>query len=310
VLPPDSQRMVQLVSALAPSEGYNLTALADIRLLRSNRPLRRTPVLYEPGIVIVCQGCKRGYLGQQLYVYDAQHYLVVSVPVPFTMETEASADEPMLAVYMRLDLQLASEVALHIDQTFGPSLDAPQGMFASPLDATLSSCVLRLVETLSVAGEAHILGPLRVRELYYHVLRGPQGGSLRAALRQQGYFGQVSQALQRIHAEYHLALDVPSLAATACMSVPGFHRRFRQVTQVSPVQYLKSTRLHQARLLMLRGNLSAASAAFRVGYQSPSQFSRDFKRFFGRPPQAEVQWIRATYAIPEPLTPSPYVSSH
>jgi hypothetical protein len=100
---PSTARIVQLMSQLAPLEGYNLSPLDDVRFLRSNRPLTRTPVLYEPGIVILCQGQKRGYLGDEIYVYDAQHYLVVSVPVPFTMETDASEAEPMLAIYLRLD---------------------------------------------------------------------------------------------------------------------------------------------------------------------------------------------------------------
>ena len=111
-----TRRMVQLMEQLAPLEGYNLSPLEDIRFLRCNRPLTRTPVLYEPGIVILCQGRKRGYLGDDVYIYDAQHYLVVSVPVPFTMETDASEEEPMLAVYMRLDFKVAGELLLEIDE--------------------------------------------------------------------------------------------------------------------------------------------------------------------------------------------------
>src|SRR3546814_13776486 len=109
-----------------PVEGYKLSALEDIRFLRSNRPLTRTPVLYDPGIVILCQGRKRGYLGNDVYVYDAQHYLVVSVQAPFTMETDASETEPMLAVYMRLNFQLASELMLQVDEALGPSNAQPK----------------------------------------------------------------------------------------------------------------------------------------------------------------------------------------
>src|SRR3546814_11940194 len=106
---PPTSRMVQLMEKLAPFEGYNLSALEDVRFLRSNRPLTRTPVLYDPGIVILCQGSKRGYLGDDIYLYDAQHYLMVSVPVPFTMETDASASKPMLFVYMRLTFTLSKD---------------------------------------------------------------------------------------------------------------------------------------------------------------------------------------------------------
>jgi AraC-like DNA-binding protein len=303
-------RMVQLMERLAPLEGYNLSALDDVRFLRSNRPLIRTPVLYDPGIVILCQGCKRGYLGDEVYVYDAQHYLMVSVPVPFTMETDASEAEPMLAVYMRLDFQLASELMLQVDEAVGPSDAQPKGMYASPMDDSLRASILRFLEVMSTPGEAQILGPSLVREIYYRILTGEQGGSMRAALNRQGHFGKVTRAIRKIHACYQERLDVASLAQEAGMSLPSFHLHFRNVTDSSPMQYLKSTRLHQARLLMLRESMTASTAAFDVGYASASQFSREFKRFFGRTPHAEIEWMKATYALPAPSTPSMYVSSH
>ncbi|EJL05754.1 MULTISPECIES: AraC family transcriptional regulator [Pseudomonas] len=305
-----SSRMVQLMEQLAPLEGYNLSALEDIRFLRSNRPLSQTPVLYEPGIVILCQGCKRGYLGDDIYVYDAQHYLVVSVPVPFTMETDASEAQPMLAVYMRLDLQLASELMLQVDEALGPSDAQPKGMYASPMDDGLRASTLRFLEAMTSPLEAQILGPSLVREIYYRILTGEQGGSMRAALNRQGHFGKIIRAIRKIHSGYRERLDVESLAREASMSVPNFHLHFRNVTDASPMQYLKSTRLHQARLLMLRDAMSASTAAFNVGYESASQFSREFKRFFGRTPQEEIQWMKATYALPAPSSPSLYVSSH
>jgi AraC-like DNA-binding protein len=305
-----TRRMVQLMERLAPLEGYNLSALEDVRFLRSNRPLNRTPVLYDPGIVILCQGCKRGYLGDDVYVYDARHYLVVSVPVPFTMETDASEEEPMLAVYMRLDFKLAGELILEIDQTSGPTPAEPKGMYASPMDERLHESTLRFLEVMSDPLEAKILGPSLVREIYYRIITGEQGGSMRAALSKQGHFAKVTRAIRKIHSAYRQRLDVESLAQEASMSVPNFYLHFRTVTDTSPMQYLKSTRLHQARLLMLRNEISAAAAAFDVGYESPSQFSREFKRFFGRTPHAEIQWMKATYALPAPSGPSDYVSSH
>ncbi|RAU40362.1 MULTISPECIES: AraC family transcriptional regulator [unclassified Pseudomonas] len=305
-----TRRMVQLMEQLAPLEGYNLSALDDVRFLRSNRPLNRTPVLYEPGIVILCQGRKRGYLGDDVYLYDAQHCLVVSVPVPFTMETDATEQEPMLAVYMRLDFKLAGELLLEIDETFGPTSAQPRGMYSSAMDEGLRDSTLRFLEAMNHPVEARILGPSLVREIYYRIIAGEQGGSMRAALSRHGHFGKVTRAIRKIHSCYQEPLNVEALAQEASMSVPNFHLHFRNVTDSSPMQYLKSTRLHQARLLMLRNDVSAAAAAFDVGYESPSQFSREFKRFFGRTPQAEIAWMKATYALPEPSTPSLFVSSH
>ena len=221
-------RIVQLMEQLAPVEGYNLSPLEDIRFLRSNRPLTRTPVLYEPGIVILCQGRKRGYLGDDVYVYDARHYLVVSVPVPFTMETDASEAEPMLAVYMRLDFRLASDLLLQVDETQGPSDAQPKGMYASPMDDLLCGSVLRFLEAMSRPGEAQILGPALIREIYYRILTGEQGGSMRAALRRQGHFGQITRAIRKIHSCYQERLDVESLAREANMSVPNFHLQHRK----------------------------------------------------------------------------------
>lgn len=302
--------MVQLMSELAPLEGYNLSVLDDVRFLRSNRPLTRTPVLYEPGIVILCQGQKRGYLGDEIYVYDAQHYLVVSVPVPFTMETDASEDQPMLAVYLRLDFALAGELIQQVDEVRGFDATVPRGMYASPMDDALRESTLRFLHIMNDRNDAQILGPAMLRELYYRILSGAQGGTLRAAIAQQGQFGKVTRAIHKIHSCYHEHLDVEALAEEAQMSVPNFHLHFRKVTDTSPMQYLKSTRLHQARLLMLRNDFTAARSAFLVGYESASQFSRDFKRFFGRTPLAEVAWMKRTYALPAPNTPSPFVSSH
>ncbi|WP_192560505.1 AraC family transcriptional regulator [Pseudomonas allokribbensis] len=305
-----TSRMVQLMETLAPVEGYNLSALEGVRFLRSNRPLTRTPVLYDPGIVILCQGQKRGYLGDDVYVYDAQHYLVVSVPIPFSMETDATEAEPMLAIYMHLDFQLASELMQQVDDLHGPSDAQPKGMYASPMDDRLRTSTLRFLEAMSIPGEAQILGPSLLREIYYRILTGEQGGSMRAALNRQGHFGKVTRAIRKIHSCYQERLDVEQLAHEASMSVPNFHLHFRSVTDTSPMQYLKSTRLHQARLLMLRNAMTASAAAFNVGYESASQFSREFKRFFGRTPQAEIEWMKAAYALPAPTMPSEYVSSH
>lgn len=305
-----SARMVALLKQLAPQEGYTLTALADVRFLRSDRPLASTPVLYEPGIVIVCQGRKRGLWADQVYLYDAQHYLAVSVPVPFTMETDASADAPLLAIYFSLDLPVLAGLALQVDELIERSSAEPLGMFSTPMDDALAQTVLRFLEAMSSPVEAVLLGPAIVREIYFRVLIGEQGASMRAALADQGRFGRIAKAVRRIHTSFGDRLTVTRLAREAGMSIPTFHAHFRSVTQSSPMQYLKSVRLHQARLLMLRNGRTASAASLEVGYESASQFSREFKRFFGRSPGDEVARLKSSFAMPPLPGAQEWVSSH
>ncbi|MEM5366691.1 AraC family transcriptional regulator [Paraburkholderia azotifigens] len=304
--------MVSLLKALAPDEGYNLTSLPDVRILRSNRALTRTPVLYDPGIVIVCQGSKRGYFGNRIYAYDEQHYLAVAVPVPFTMEASATPQRPLLAIYMHLDFSVAAELMLQIDRhdASAHEPDAPQSMMSSPMDSALQMSVLRFLEAMNEPRDAAILGPALVRELYFRVLTGAQGNAMRAALAMQGPFGKIGKALRRIHAAYDQPLDVARLASDAGMSVPTFHSHFKTITNTSPMQYVKSTRLHQARLLMLRQGMTAESACHAVGYASASQFNREFKRLFGLTPAAETKRMRESFAIPPAFAETDYVSSH
>jgi AraC-like DNA-binding protein len=304
-----SQRMVRLLTKLAPNEGYNLSHLPDVRFLRSNRPMSVTPVLYEPGIVVVCQGRKRGFLGDISYIYDAQHYLAVSVPVPFTMETDASEKEPLLAIYFRLDFKVLADLLLELEGLNTTNAE-PQRMFATAMDEKMSASVLRFLEAMDEPVEAKVLGKALVKEIYLRVLTGEQGASMRAALANEGQFGKVAKAIKKIHRSYSDKLDVEQLAQEAGMSAPSFYAHFKNVTATSPMQYLKSTRLHQARLLMARNGLTAATACLQVGYESASQFSREFKRLFGRSPVDEVERMKQAFALPDADPASIYVSSH
>lgn len=305
-----SGQTIALLKQLAPKEGYTLSMLDGVRFMRADHPLPRTPVLYEPSIVIVCQGRKRGFLGAESFVYDAHHYLVLSVPLPFSTETEASEAEPMLAVSLRLDMATIADLVLTLDQDRVPEIAAPAGIISTPLDEELENASLRLLKALAHPIDARILGPAIVREICFRVLRGEQGAVLRAALRQTGQFGRIARALQRIHADFAEALDVRLLAEEVGMSLPAFHAHFKAVTHTSPIQYLKSIRLHQARLLMIRDDLTAASASAKVGYESPSQFSREFRRFFGRSPGDEKRTMQFAFSLMPAANLSRFVVAH
>jgi AraC-like DNA-binding protein len=188
--------------------------------------------------------------------------------------------------------------------------EAPQSMMSSPMDAALRSSVLRFLEAMNKPLDAAVLGPSLVRELYFRVLTGAQGNAMRAALAMQGQFGKIGKALRRIHSAYAQPLDLPQLASEAGMSVPTFHSHFKAITHTSPMQYVKSTRLHQARLLMVRQGMTAEAASHAVGYASPSQFNREFKRLFGLTPAAETKRMLENFAVPPAHAASDYVSSH
>jgi len=293
--------MVSLLRELAPNEGYTCSLLDTVRFMRSDRPLGRTAVLYEPCIVIVCQGYKRGYLANRVYHYDEQHYLVLSVPLPFSTETQASPEEPLLAVTVRLDLLVLSELVMEMDNARVQPASAPEGIMSTPLDPLLADTTLRLLRALVSPQEAKIIGPQIVRELYYRVLSGARGGALRAALANQGQFASIARVLQRIHSHFSQPLHIDTLAREIGLSIPAFHKHFKAITGTSPLQYIKSVRLNQARLLMIRDNLTAAGAAFQVGYESPSQFNREFRRLFGRSPGEEAKEMKATFSLFPPI---------
>ncbi|WP_294904741.1 AraC family transcriptional regulator [Tatumella sp. UBA2305] len=302
-LPSGSQQseMAAMICQLAPHEGHTLTLLDGVRLMRADGALGRTPVLYEPGIVIVCQGHKRGYLADKIYHYDPLHYLVLSVPLPFSTETDASPEEPLLAVSIRLDMTAVADLVMTIDHHDNAPSGSPVGIVSTPLDDTLADTTVRLLKVLFSPIEARILGPGIVRELIFRVLLGDRGGAIRAALACHGNFGRIARTLRRIHLEYTQPLDVASLAQEAGLSVPAFHVHFKAVAATSPIQYIKSVRLHQARLMMIRDNVTAAGVAARVGYESASQFNREFKRLFGRSPGEEARTMRTAFALMEPV---------
>ncbi len=288
--------MASLIARLAPVAGQTLSALDGVTFMRANGATAKAPALYEPCICIAVQGRKRCFVGDSAFAFDAQHYLVLSVPLPFMSQTEATEAEPLLGLMIRIDRTTLADLLVAIEGDEAPQ-QTPATIMTTRLDARMEATLQRLLEALASPVEARVLGPGLVREICYHVLMGEQGGAMRAALTHQGHFGKIARALRRIHQDYQADLNVPSLAHEANMSVPAFHAHFKAVTQCSPIQYVKAARLHKARLLMVRGGVTAASASVSVGYESASQFSREFKRMFGRSPVAEASFMKQTLAL-------------
>ncbi len=280
--------MVAMLERLEPPEGFTPSRLPGVRLFKASRHLPRCPLVYNPGIVFVAQGAKIGYLGDHVFRYDAENYLVLSVAMPFECETFAEPEKPLLGFYVDVDMRVLNELIESIDppaeQRDSNEHVLPRGIGPAPLDAEMADAAVRLLACLASGTEARVLGPGLIREVVFRALQGARAGVLYGLARHNGHLAHVARALQLIHRDYAAKLDIDSLARSAHMSASAFHRAFREVTTDSPIQYLKKIRLNKARDLMLHHGMKAYLAADEVGYESPSQFSREFKRYFGQSP--------------------------
>jgi AraC-like DNA-binding protein len=263
--------------------------------------LKDVPVLYRPGAVFVLQGSKQGVLDGQILRYDTDHYLAVSVPVPFRMTSQASAERPLFALYLDFDLQIAADIVGTLDRQAGTRpAERARSLVSSPTEPAIAHLLDRLLRTLVRPDDLAILGPGLLRELHYRVLVGQQGGALMAALRSDGATTRLVESLNLIRREYAKRLTVGDLAREAGMSIPSYHTAFKALTGTTPIQYIKAMRLHEARWMVAMRTAPIASIAIRVGYASAAHFSRDFKRHFHRNPSEEAKWMR--YHIGELVT--------
>ncbi len=316
------RRMVELLDALtapgSPSgtasanasatafDGARPSLVEGVTLLRFSRSSKPVPVLYEPCIVLVARGRKRFHLPDQMLTYSARNFLLLTVPTPADCETRVGHDGPFLAVAIRIDLAILSDLLMKLEVgAFPPKMDRREiRVTAPPVNSALSNVTIRLLECLASPTDAEVLGPQIVRELLYRVICGEGGFALRDLLLGNENRAQIHRLLQRMHLSYSSPLDVSELAREAGMSVSALHLHFKAVTSSSPVQYLKTIRLHKARMLMVQEGLRASLAAQQVGYESPSQFSREFKRMFGAPPADEAQKVRANFGFIDGVSPA------
>ena len=281
--------LVGLIEPLATREGFVPTTLAGVQVLRASCDVARGPHIYEPSLMIIAQGSKLAFLGPRTMEYGAGHYLIQALPVPFECETFALPDAPLLGVSVAIDRVLLGELVLAMGLAPGRHIPAqtPESMTSVVLDDDMRGCVERLLRSLHDPLEGQILGPARVRELLFTALRGPQADVLCALVEQQGQFARVAASISHLHAHYTEPLNVETLASCANMSASTFHAHFKRSTLLSPVQYLKRLRLLKAQALLVTEGLGVAQVAHRVGYQSTSQFSREYKRYFERNPGDE-----------------------
>jgi AraC-like DNA-binding protein len=280
----------------AIDESPQESRLGGVLLFQETAYTARRPMVYNPGICIVVQGYKIGYLGGHQFRYDASHYLVTSVTMPFECESYGSPEEPLRGLYIDIDMgqlhDLIGRMGSHNYYLNTGEKTLPLGIGPASMDDDMLDATTRLVKCLSSEAESQILGPGLVREILYRALCGAQAPVLYSLATHNGAFSQVARVLKIMQNDYAKNLDVEQLADAAHLSVSAFHRAFKEITSDSPMQYLKKIRLTKARDLMLQENMKAYLAADSVGYESPSQFSREFKRYFGQSPADMIRDLR------------------
>jgi AraC-like DNA-binding protein len=271
--------------------------LPGLHLHHSFSPTIPVHGVTEPSFCVIAQGSKEVFLGEERYQYDPYSYLLSTVELPIVGQIiEASKERPYLALRLVLDPAVVGSIMMKIARPLPEIQGSKTALSVSPLDVSLLDAVVRLVRLLDCPTEARVLLPFITREIIYRLLVGPQGHRLRQMTVLGGHTHRVAQAVQRIHKEYDQHLQIDELARQVGMSVSSFHQHFKAVTAMSPLQFQKQLRLQEARRLMIGEDLDAAAAGFRVGYEDPSQFSREYKRLFGVPPMRYVERLRETAA--------------
>jgi AraC-like DNA-binding protein len=286
--------LVDLIARLMPQDGA-IQPIKDLYLFRVSTTGEPIHSVYRPSLCVVAQGSKEFFLNDERYVYDPDNYLLVTAELPLVGQVlDASREEPYLSLLLELDPTLVGSVIAEVGD-IAPQNDADvRAIHVSSLDVDLLDALLRLVRLLDKPSEAPFLAPMIIKEIIYRLWMGDQRDRLLHIVNSDGNTPLITKAIERINEDYDQQLRVESIANDVGMSVSGFHRHFKAVTAMSPLQYQKRLRLQEARRLLLGGGLTATDVAFRVGYSDSSHFSREYKGLFGLPPKRDIDRLRAS----------------
>jgi AraC-like DNA-binding protein len=282
------KKMTALFMDILRNETLLTTSIKGLSLFRIDHSFPRTPYSYNSEIIILAQGEKRVYLGNDVYAYDASHYLVLPVPLPADCEGMVKPGKAILGLTITIDPIEVGEILLNMEDNHNETQSLPKGIYAAPMNEALSDATIRLLQAIADPQDKKVLAPMIKREIVYRVLQGEKGEILQALVHRNRRFFQMAKVLQKIHESYNNDFDIEKLARELDMSSSTFHSSFKAVTNTSPLQYIKSVRLHKARSLMIQDGLNANIASIQVGYESPSQFNREYKRLFGVTPAKDV----------------------
>ena len=278
-------------------DGFHATPIERVTLVRSSTVTMPMPNVYRPQLCLVVQGRKEVTLGEQVFRYSPGRYGVVTYDLPaMGRVVEATPDKPYLCVYLDFDPVVLGNLASRVPLPLGAS-SPPVGKMVSDAGATLLDAVLRLLRLLDDPAALPVLGPLAEQEILYRLLAGPDGARMRYITSSQGRVALVGRAIAWIGKNFRERLSIERLAAEVGMSPSSLHEHFRAVTAMTPLQFQKQLRLQDARSLMLVQDMDVATAAFRVGYESPTQFSREYRRYFGESPARDIARLRASAGL-------------
>src|SRR3989440_659505 len=288
------EEIVERMSRLLPEYG-RIAFAPGLLLIKSSVPSEPVQSLFQPSFCFVAQGRKRASVGGEVFLYDPFHYLIFTVDLPVAFEIEAPSKElPYLGMSLNLDSALVASVIVESGIRIKKGDASVKAMNVSAIDADLLDAVARLVRIAETPAERKVLAPLVIKEIIYRLLAGGQGARL-AHLLTASDTRRISKAIGHLREHFDEPLKMDEIAHERGMSVSGFHHHFKSVTSMSPLQFQKQIRLQEARRLMLGEDLDAASAGFRVGYEDPSYFSRDYKKLFGAPPQRDIARLRGSF---------------
>jgi AraC-like DNA-binding protein len=291
------EELIERMARALPEDGA-LEAFSGFFLARLSKPAESMQAVYQPAFCLVAQGGKQVLLGEELFRYDPGHYLIFTVDLPVVFQVEeASKERPYFGLRLNLDPSLVASVLMESGVEAKKGDASVKAIDVSPIDAGLLDAVVRLVRLLDAPGESKYLAPHTIREIIYRLLAGGQGARLGHLLTSAGDTRRISKAIGRLRDHFDEPLQMDDIARELGMSVSGFHHHFKSVTAMSPLQFQKQIRLQEARRLMLGEDLDAASAGFRVGYDDPSHFSREYKKLFGAPPQRDIAKLRSNLEL-------------
>jgi AraC-like DNA-binding protein len=295
--PPDAGRIRELAALVdrhAPQEGICATAIPRVSAIKLSAPSKElVHALHQPAVCIIAQGAKRVMLRDEVYTYDASRFLVFSTDLPVSAQvTHASFGEPYLCFRLDLDPVEVSELVLQLGPPKNSRTATSRGLFLSNVTDGMLDAAIRIMRLLDSPEDAATLAPLAARELVYRLLRSEQGERVAQVARADSQASRVMRAVTWLKSNYTETLKVDDLARECCMSTSSLHHHFRAVTSMSPLQYQKQLRLQEARRLLLSDGVEVSRAGYAVGYESASQFSREYSRLFGVPPSKDASRLR------------------